>query len=271
MSIEAETPEQVNSLSDIAQLLQPGKPPEAEAQPPAAAAEDAPQPDFTGSPDEPPAAPEGEQAAGGEDDEPPAIDYDLEIPIGGSDAEVQTLGSLKDFYKEHKGWQADRDTWNVQRIEQENQQLLARQHLTAMAERLAKVDPKLLEMAHGQMKVDMQREQAQLLEIRPEWADPAKKEAARNMHVGLLQEYGLDREYAAITDHRIIKLIDDYAVIKRQRDQAREQLQKSELTKGQKPKAQSVSKADAKRSMVNRAKGGSQTDKIAAISTLIGE
>ena len=107
--------------------------------------------------------------------EPPAIDYDLVIPISASDGEIesesQTIAQLKDHYQASKSFESDREAWDLTRGEQENEAMVARVHLNALAEQLGGVAPEALKLAREQLGLNAEHEARMVLQVYPGYCD----------------------------------------------------------------------------------------------------
>lgn len=203
--------------------------------------------------------------------EAPQVDYDLVVPMPDG-MESMTVGQLKDHYRETQDLQQEREDWEAQQSEQQLQLMATRNKLVTLAESLQNVPPEIIQQVEQLQQFDAQRESALLLQVFPEWANAEKKAAARDEHLATIREYGYsDIDYAQIQDHRLIKLLHDLTQL-RKREAAgkakREEL-KAQLPKGQKPVQRKQTPAQERAALINRAKRGSESDKIAAISSLI--
>jgi len=250
------------TISEIASLLRSEQPPdEPESQ------------DAPGAPDEPP--PEAEQAEPVDDKpEPPAIDYDLVIPISASDGEgeggeSQTISQLKDHYQATKSFATDREQWDETRREQENEQMVARQQLNSLAVMLGEVKPELLKAAQEHQALNAEHEARMLLQVYPKWAEPEVKKQASAAMLDTAKQYGFtEQQFMGIDDHRIIKVLHDYTVMLNKAKAGRKKL--AEVPKP--PKAQKPASPQIKPQPANvseRARTGTQPDQIRAIAGLI--
>lgn len=224
-----------------------------------------------GAEDEPPT--DGEQPQSGDDPtEPPAIDYDLEIPISASDGEgeggeSQTISQLKDHYQANKSFATDRDAWEETRRGQENEQMVARQQLNSLAVMLGDVKPELLQAAREGQALNAEHEARMLLQVKPEWAEPAVKKQAGDAMLAVAKDYGFsEQEFISIDNHKVVKLLHDYTVMLNNAAAGRAKLAAAaELTKAQKPAAPQLKTQTAK-PITSTA---SEPDKLAAIGALI--
>lgn len=222
--------------------------------------------------DDPPAIEGEDPAAVADDDKPPiqGIDYELMVPIGAG-YEDASLGTIKDFYKENQDWKQEQSTWEQTRTEQENQQIVARQELVELVGLLGEVSPAALQKLDSIKQVNLGRQKELLAQVRPEWDDPAVKAKASEAMLATVKEVGFsDAEYNAISDYRVLKLLDDYTKLKAQAAQGREALEKAaELQKLNKPAQLKQSKAQKDRIAHNKAMQGTESEKLTRIAGLI--
>jgi len=253
----------IGKVSEIAELIR------GESHEPEPAEQDAP-----GEPVEAP--PAGKQPEPDDDPtEPPAIDYDLVIPISASDGdgeggESQTISQLKDHYQASKSFESDREAWDETRRDQENEQMVARQQLNSLAVMLGEVKPELLKAAQDQMAFNAEHEAQMLLKVYPKWAEPEVKKQASAAMLATAKQYGFtEQQFIGIDDHRVIKVLHDYTVMLGKAKAGREALSAAaNLSKAQKPAAPQIKTTTAK-TAIEIGRTGTQTDKIRAIGDLI--
>lgn len=275
-SVDQPPPEPPQSdIAAISELLSAGDSPEPEQQD----APEAPQ----GDDQQQETAEQGEQELAPQDDadeasEAQQVDYDQVITIDlgtGGDTKQVTVGELKDFYQGHDELQTERDTWEVQQGEQQLQLMAARRQLVALADMLKDVKPEVMDHVQGMMQRKDEQEAMLLLQTFPAWSDPDKKAAARAEQLATAKEYGFSEwEYSGVNDHRLIKVLHDLAQY-RKREAAgkakREQIKAEKPPKAQKPVQRKQTPAQERAAMVQRAKRGTNEQKISAISSLINE
>ncbi len=205
---------------------------------------------------------------------PPAIDYELVIPIsasdGDSEGESQTIAQLKDHYQANKSFESDREAWELTRGEQDNEAMVARLHLNALAEQLGGVAPEALKLAREQLGLNAEHEARMVLQVFPDWKKPEVKKAASELMLATASEYGFsEAQYMAIDDHRQIKVLHDLAKFKQQARAGRKKLEEAAATtKAIKPATPQIKPTPAE-SVIQRARTGTETDKIRAIGSLI--
>lgn len=225
-------------------------------------------------PDEPPPDADAEKLETAPDDDEsqkPEIDYDQEISINvGSEAEKLTIGQLKDHYQNSREFQQERDTWEGVRMDQQNENLVARQQVVEIAAMLGDVNPELITRLNNQRAATARQQSELLLQTFPEWADTEVKARDR---VGLLETWKVlgfsDTEFGTLlTDHRFVKGLSDLTKFRAREAKARAATQVKVPT-GQKPVQRKPTKAQAERNAIKRAKVGSQSDQNAAIGALI--
>jgi len=258
-----------SDIAAISELITGGDPDKSEPQQDAEAPQDAGQlPETDEAEQETAELDEAEQPI-----EAPQIDYDLEVPMPGG-LEAQTIGQLKDHYQAHQDLQQERDDWETQQSEQQLELMATRRQLVELADMLKDVKPEVIDHVQQMQNRRDEQEAELLLKTFPAWSDPDKKSAARAEQLDTFKKYGFSEwEYSSIQDHRVIKALHDLAQF-RKREAAgkakREQL-KVELPKGQKPVSRKQTPAQERIAKVQRAKRGSETEKISAIASLISE
>lgn len=194
--------------------------------------------------------------------------YSLEIPLPG-DGERITLGELKDGYTEFSKVERQAEKLNEEKTAYENDKLRSYQELQTLVNLLPEVPEQYRAQAAQMQQQHLQTEQARLLEVMPEWKDANNFEAGRSAINGLASEYGFSpAEVAGIADHRLVKLLHDYAGMKAQKAQAQEAAQK--ITKPPKAPAKQAPKRNKLSDLEKRAKGGDQGALIELVSHFTG-
>ena len=262
-------PKPQNDIAAISELITGGDPVESEQQQDAEAPQDDEQLQETAEQ----ADELVEQEQADDDTEAPQVDYDQEIPMPDG-MENMTVGQLKDHFREHQDLQQERNDWEAQQGEQQLELMAARRQLVELAELMADVKPEVVDHVQQMIQRNDEHEAELLLKTFPAWADADKKAAARAEQLETFKQYGFSEwEYSSIKDHRVIKALHDLAQF-RKREAAgkakREQL-RAEVPKGQKPQTRKQTPAQQRAAKIQRAKRGTETDKISAISSLISE
>ena len=263
-------PRPQNDIAAISELITSGDAEESEPQQEAEAPPgDAQQPETA----EQGEAVEAQQEQADEASEAPQVDYDLEMPMPDG-MENMTVGQLKDHFRDHQNLQQERDDWEAQYSEQQLELMAARRQLVELADMLQDVKPEVVDHVQQMIGRNDEQEAELLLKTFPAWSDPDKKAAARAEQLETFKQYGFSEwEYSSIKDHRVIKALHDLSQY-RKREAAgkakREEL-KSTVPKGQKTVQRKQSAAQERAALINRAKRGNETDKLAAMSSLISE
>ena len=263
----------LDDIAAISELITGGDPDESEQPQDAETEQEAQQLPETADAEYPQDTGASEQDQAAEPTEPQQIDYDQEIPMPDG-MENMTVGQLKDHFRDHQDLQQERAEWESQQSEQQLELMAARRQLVELANMLQDVKPEVVDHVQQMMERDDEHEAEMLLKTFPAWADPDKKSAARAEQVETFKQYGFTEwEYSSITDHRVIKALHDLTQF-RKREAAgkakREEL-RSTPPKGQKPPTRKQTPAQQRAATIQRAKRGSETDKISAISSLISE
>jgi hypothetical protein len=203
---------------------------------------------------------EGESPEAG--DESPVIDYDLEIPMPeGRDA--LTVGQLKDAVV-----QAEREAQSI--IESQNEIMRERDQLRSLIQAAqGNVPPEVQQAMQSQMRDHLEREHQAMLTAIPEWKEESVFRSERQEIVDLGAEYGFSPEdISQVADHRAVKMLRDYARLKRTRAQNVEQFEKAAKPKP-KRKAQTRSRTAGRDRRFEAARNGSVGDKVSAINELL--
>jgi len=216
---------------------------------------------------------EPEQDSDEQQAEPEQVDYDQVVPMPDG-KEALTVGQLKDHYQDTQDLQQERSDWEVLKSEEQLGLMATRRQLVELADMLQDVKPEVIDHVQQMIQRDHAQEAELLLKTFPEWADADKKAAARTGHLKTMEKYGFSEwEYSGIEDYRFIVALNRLTILEAREAAGkvkREQL-KADLPKGQKPQPRKQSTAQARAATIQRAKRGTETEKISAISSLISE
>jgi hypothetical protein len=181
----------------------------------------------------------GEGVAGeGSEGEPLTIEGVAE-KLGISNAELNkvklkvgpdelTLGELKAALPKVAKLEADREefsetqnNWSLQKLEEERTLLTVYDQLEGM------LPPRAIEAIRGYIQKQESRERALLQSARPKWSDPQYKEGQLERMADAAGKYGVTRaEIKAISDHRIVLMLEDFAAMKAKIEAAKEAARK---------------------------------------------
>lgn len=179
-----------------------------------------PQPEPEPQVDQIEAEQEDAQVDGGEGEEPeapPKINYadEVKVPMpSGVDEEV-TIGKLKDFYVDH--------VHATNRLQKQQAEVTReRAQVSAL---LNEVMPHIPEHAReAALRVHGERlkvEQQMLLRNRPEWQQATAFTADQGRMFALANQYGVSaEELQAVSDHRYVLMLDDFAKLREKVDGA---------------------------------------------------
>ena len=194
--------------------------------------------------------------------------YSVQIPLPG-DGESISLGELKDQFNEFSVVEKRAEKLNEEKVAYENDKLRSYQELQTLVNLLPEVPEQYRSQAAQMQQQHLQTEQARLLEVLPEWKDANNFEAGRSAINGLAGEYGFSpAETAGISDHRLVKLLKDFADMKTIKTQAEEAAQK--IVKPPKAPAKPAPKVNKMSELEARAKRGDQSAAIDLVSQLVG-
>lgn len=197
--------------------------------------------------------------------------YALEIPLKDG-AEPVTLGSMKDTVQAIEGLEAQTVELDERRSQLENEMIVARQQLSSIVELLPTVPPALIEQAQAAHQEHRDRERSAMLAIKPEWRDGEVWERAQGEMLEAVADYGFGRsDLDLVIDHRLTKLLWDFTTLKKRVAEASARFKEVQTTAGRGGKKQSPrqERAAQERATADAAKGGRQSDKVAAVNTIL--
>ena len=142
--------------------------------------------------------------------------YKLQVSFKGGDRSPVTLGELKDGFVEASELEEKRDAFEQHRTTFENEMIRTRGELTEVLKLLPEVPPEFIAEGKRRYEVNIDNEREALFSIRPEWrTDPHEYRAAREKMIATVADYGFrPAEFEDIIDHRLIKLLHDFANLK---------------------------------------------------------
>ena len=199
----------------------------------------------------------GEQA---ETPKPSQIDYETPVPM--PNGEPVTIGALKDAYQ-----QQEKRLLDVQKRESE---LLARHtELQEFASYVENLPPELVESVKAQQERHLREQHDLMLEALPEWRDADKLKAGRDRIVAMAQEYGIAELIKGVSDHRVVKFLNDVAELRELVAKGREKLatKAPEKPAGKAPETSGTAELERLKA---RAKAGDEQAQVAYIDKLRG-
>lgn len=150
--------------------------------------------------------------------------YDLQVHMPDGHEPV-TLGALRDKAVGAIRVDEQRQTLDDQRTAFENEQIRARQELQEVVNLLPELPPGLVQKAKEAHVAHVDADRAALLMIKPEWADPVVFRAAQDEILAAVSDYGYKRsDLDLVIDHRLTKLLHDFAGMKKRIDAANARL-----------------------------------------------
>jgi len=192
---------------------------------------------------------------------PPVLDYTIKVPL--ASGEDITLGQMKDYYQDAKRNE-------LQRIEAINETNLRLEEVRALSAHFDVLPPHVKQQLQVQQQAHTRDEFNRLLEVIPAWTTAASFNAGKDAVYALAESYGLKDDVSKVVDHRVIKLLHDFSVLRDSIKRAKESVQpiRSKTPPG-KPHKQ-PSNQDKQDQLVTRAKqSNSMSDKLSAIDSLI--
>lgn len=200
---------------------------------------------------------QSEKAEGeGEQPDPEAEKfYAQEVKL--SNGQTMTVGELKDMAQEF-------DSRTLSLIERETAVVKQYHELQEMAGYL-NLPEGVKEAIAQQQAAYLSGQHDLMLKAIPEWTDRAAFEKGRAAIHELGQEYGVD--LSRVTDHKVVKMLHDYARLKAAVKQARENVKPIRTPE---PKGKPAVRTSATQTAIDRAKQtGSEADKTRAVEALL--
>jgi len=191
------------------------------------------------------------------------LDYALEVPM--TDGNKLTLGELKDHYQ---GYQAKLGELQARENEVMGKHSKAEEMMGYIQQHLP---PQRLQQIAQEQQQYLEKEQGLLLDTIPEFKDAATFKQARGEISELMNEYGMSELLQTITDHRIVKMLNDFAKLKGSVRKAKETVKpiRSKDPKGE-SKRYNGSAGETKQLAERAKQTGSHGDQVAAIQKLLG-
>lgn len=233
--------------------------------------------DYEDSPSiaEPEAKPDDDKGPAEEQDKPmtlKALAEKLEMPVKDLYSvelgDGMTIGQLKDRMKDLTQADDVLATAEDRRQQVENELMQRRRELAVAAQNLGREPTEAERQQATRAWHDyVEHETTQVMNVIPEWKDPAIAEPERTAVVGLLKDYGLsDTEIANTVDHRQIKLINDFA---RLRSKVRAAAEQQRIGQKRAPQRSNRSGQDTSKRVSEAVKGGRMKPLDAATALLI--
>jgi hypothetical protein len=148
-----------------------------------------------------------------------AIDYEKEIPM--PNGEHVTIGALKDLWQQQANVQ-------LEITERENTMIANARQLEKLIEWTDAIPPEYKEQVIAFKQQELAQEHNKMLKAIPEWNDRNTYELGRQGIFNLAQEYDMVDLVSNLTDHRAIKLLNDYAKLKASLKAVTQQVKKVE-------------------------------------------
>jgi len=194
------------------------------------------------------------------------------LEIGLADGETITLSEMKNQFKRQDAVTreyAERDQQLSQREAQmlENLQLLQ----SVQSDLAGKLSPEVVQQLQTRTRKQEVAEQQLLFQAAPELRDSAKLDSFRSDVAEAMGTFGFKPHELVIRDHRIALAMRDYVRVKRQLNDLLALNPDQQPPKSHKPqRGNSKTAAKHKRAATqNRARGGTQADKVAAVNQIL--
>lgn len=206
-----------------------------------------------------------EEETAEEEPENEHIDYNQSIPMPDG-REAMSLGALKDRVIELERTEESQ-------ISRENDLMKRSDELSnAIQASGVEITPELSQRMAVQQQAHLERESKAMFNAMPTWRDPQVFEQARKEIAEVGKTYGLTpKELSGISDHRLVKLMSDHARLLNAQKTAKDNLVriKPKQVKKARP-GRSATKTNVDKLYAQAQKSGSEADKQAAISALLG-
>tara|TARA_R110000796_G_scaffold23154_1_gene66660 strand:- start:183 stop:1052 length:870 start_codon:yes stop_codon:yes gene_type:complete len=160
------------------------------------------------------------------------------IKFNYGDGESLTLGELKDLGGRAATIDAESESLEQSRDQFANLNMTARQELQSLVSLLPveALSPDLLQAAKVQKETIVYNERIKLLNVIPDWKDPAIEAGARASMLENLKEYGFrEVEAESMMDHRLVKLLHDYTRLRARVKPGQDAVKAFKANKGKKP------------------------------------
>lgn len=158
--------------------------------------------------------------------------YAIEIPFG-DNAEPKKLGELKDGFAAVESLSADRLQWEETKAQQEREIRKHQQDIADIVSILPKaaLTPEVLGKITRHRDEVAQREERLTKAIIPDWKNPEREKADRQLMSGFLSEFGFPENYLdALVDSKTLAMIRDSALRKKRVDDALAQVRQVKET-----------------------------------------
>lgn len=187
------------------------------------------------------------------------IDYGVEVPM--SDGSKVTLGALKDAYQDSQR--------NVLQLQERENALMQKYDEVNQLSQHVQLPPQAREAIRQQQEQYLQQQHQLMLQVMPELSDQAVFTATKEGIMSLAKEYGVVDIVAGVSDHKVVKLLNDFVKLRNSIRTAKENvkpLRSTEPAGKQKPASQGnpAERAAARARQTNR-----HGDRIEAISALL--
>jgi hypothetical protein len=165
---------------------------------------------------------------------------DLQVPVGkDADGAVQyvTLSEARAAVQKLREVEGTRQKWDDDKTTTELAFMQARRELGTVLDLIGPaISPEVAAIVQRQDQRTLERERGLLLTALPEWKDPARLMADRDIMAAHLAPYGFSRlEVEALRDHRIARYVHDQAKRERRAKEIAEAARKKPLPQNQAP------------------------------------
>ena len=194
-----------------------------------------------------------------------AIDYDqkIEVPMPYG-MEKKTIGQLKDEVS-----QMHIKEKNVQK--RENEIMSDQRYLSALVNSLGQLPPETMAILDAQKQQTLVRETKAMNQAIPEWEDKQAYIRDDKQMLGLASNYGFtESEYRGVIDHRLIKIVRDFALLRARVEGAKVNAIKNPGRKQSRRKVQQKRGVNQEQMIKAAQQSNNPAIKDAAIAKLLG-
>jgi len=208
---------------------------------------------------EEPVGDDNTEAAAQEVETPEGVDYALEVPM--TDGTKVKLGELKDHYQQYQT--------HVMEVQERENALMQKYEEVNQLAQYAQLPPERLASIQQQQQRYLEQQHQLMLETMPDLKDKATFDTTKAAIYELAKEYGVEDVIGQVTNHKVVKMLRDYATLRKSIKAAKDNVKPLRSAEPRSKNAP-VGKPDAAAMAAQRAtQTGSKQDQIAAISALL--
>ena len=178
-----------------------------------------------------------------------------------TDGSKVPLGELKDHYQSYQAKLGEL-------ISRENETVKQRNEVNDLLGYVQNLPPELVAQVKQQQQHYMEREHSRMLDAIPEFKDATQFKVAKDAIFALGDEYGVTDVFQNVSNHRVIKMLHDFARLKQGIAAARAGVKPVRAPDPKSTKPKPTSTLDAVTAKAKQT--GAKADQIAAVNLLLG-